>query len=140
MDFSGKIILTKEEKRRQEGKKLIQFKANDNSQTTITEQINIIVSTIISNLSPEKIILFGSHGYGKPLKDSDIDILVIVHEHKQPRYKRARDIRKHLWGKVQIPKDILIYTVDEIKEWKNVESAFITSILNKGKILYEREK
>ena len=109
------------------------------SQLSVTEQIDTIVKTIINILSPEKIILFGSYAYGTPSNDSDVDILVIVQEHNQPRYKRAREIRKHLWGKVQIPKDILVYTVDEIKEWENVKAAFITSILEKGKTLYERK-
>ena len=90
-------------------------------------------------LSPEKVVLFSSHAYGKPTKNSDIDILVVVQEHKKPRNKRAIEIRKHLWGKVSIPKDILVYTVDEIREWKNVRQAFITSILNNGKVLYEKK-
>ena len=27
---------------------------------------------------PQKIILFGSYGYGKPTEDSDVDLLVIM--------------------------------------------------------------
>ncbi len=105
----------------------------------VEKDIQIILDTIIEKLSPLKIILFGSYVYGKPTKDSDIDILVIVQEHKLPRYKRAREIRKCLWNKVSIPKDILIYTVDEIKKWEGIKEAFITSILEKGKVVYEKQ-
>ena len=107
----------------------------------IEREIKIILDTIIEKLSPLKIVLFGSYVYGKPTKDSDIDILVVVQDHKLPRYKRAREIRKCLWNKVTIPipKDILIYTVDEIKKWKGVKEAFITSVLEQGKVAYEKQ-
>jgi predicted nucleotidyltransferase len=32
---------------------------------------------IAEQFRPEKIILFGSYAYGKPHKDSDVDILVV---------------------------------------------------------------
>jgi predicted nucleotidyltransferase len=106
---------------------------------SIDTEINLIVNTIVEKLSPERIVLFGSYAYGEPTQDSDLDILVIVQQHNQPRYKRAREIRKCLWGKVSVPKDILVYTVDEIREWENVKQAFITSILDRGKVLYEKK-
>ena len=102
----------------------------------IEKEINIILDTIVEKLSPLKIILFGSYAYGEPTIDSDIDLLVIVEKHKLPRYKRARELRKSLWGKSFIPKDILIYTIDEIEKWKNVKESFVASILEKGKIIY----
>ncbi len=103
------------------------------------EQIGEIVETIASNHNPEKIILFGSYAYGIPDEDSDLDLLVVVKNSKQPRYKRAREIRKHLWGIAEVPKDILVYTQEEIDEWKEVEEALITNIVKKGKILYENK-
>jgi predicted nucleotidyltransferase len=33
---------------------------------------------VAERFKPEKIILFGSHAYGRPHKDSDVDILVIM--------------------------------------------------------------
>ncbi len=105
----------------------------------INKEIDLIVNTILERLSPEKIILFGSYAYGEPTKDSDLDILVVVRKHSQPRFKRTREIRKYLWGKVSVPKDILIYTLDEIREWENVEQAFITSVIKEGKVLYEKK-
>jgi hypothetical protein len=59
---------------------------------------------------------------------------------EQPRYKRARDIRKHLWGIAEAPKDILVYTQKEIDEWKEVEEAFITNIVRSGRVVYENEE
>lgn len=104
------------------------------------KQIEEIVGRIARNLKPEKIILFGSYAYGTPSEESDMDLLVVVKSSNQPRYKRAREIRKQLWGITDIPKDILVYTQGEIDEWKEVEEAFITSILKKGKVLYENKE
>lgn len=100
------------------------------------KQIEEIVKRIADNFKPEKIILFGSYAYGTPKKDSDLDLL-IVKESSLPRYKRAREIRKHLWGISEIPKDILVYTQKEIDDWKEVEEAFVTHVVKRGKILYE---
>jgi predicted nucleotidyltransferase len=95
---------------------------------------------IIDLIHPEKIILFGSYAYGIPTRESDLDLLVIVKSSNEPRYKRAREIRKHLWGSTSFAKDILVYTESEIAEWRNVKEAFITSIIEQGKVLYENKR
>ena len=105
---------------------------------TVKEKIDRIVETIAKNYKPEKIILFGSHAYGNPTGESDIDLLVIKHS-KLPRYKRAREIRKHLWDITEMPTDILVYTPEEVDEWKNVKESFITSVVKKGKSVYENK-
>lgn len=103
------------------------------------KQIKEIIKRIIEIYNPEKIVLFGSYAYEHPTEDSDLDLLVVKNTHL-PRYKRAREIRKHLWGITDIPKDIIVYTPKEIDDWKNVEEAFITNVMKRGKILYENKK
>lgn len=103
------------------------------------KQINKILKIIIDKYQPEKIILFGSYAYGYTNKDSDLDLL-IVKDSKLPRYKRAREIRKYLWGIADIPKDIIVYTQKEIDDWSEVKEAFITTIVKMGKVLYENQK
>ena len=104
------------------------------------DQIERIVTKIAESHKPERIILFGSYACGTPNENSDLDLLVVVADSKQPRYKRAREIRKHLWGIAEIPKDIFVYTQEEIDEWKEVEEVFITSIMKNGKTLYENKE
>ena len=103
-------------------------------------QIEEIIKRIVSSYRLEKIILFGSYAHGNPTENSDLDLLVVVKSSNLPRYKRAREIRKHLWGVTDIPKDILVYTEDEIEEWKEVEEAFITRAVKEGRILYENKR
>lgn len=81
---------------------------------------------------PDKVILFGSYAYDHPGKDSDLDLLV-VKDSNLLRYKRAREIRKHLWGITDIPKDIIVYTQKGIDDWVEVKEAFITNIVEEGK-------
>lgn len=103
-----------------------------------SEQINEVVQRIVTNYHPEKIILFGSYAEGVTNESSDLDLLIIK-DSKLPIYKRSVEIRKYLRG-MCIPMDLVVYTKDEIKKWKNVQTAFITQILKKGKILYGQNR
>lgn len=94
---------------------------------------------IIEAIDPEKIILFGSYGKGTQSKKSDLDIFIIVKEDKEPRYKRARRIRKKIWGLISIPKDILVYTEKEIKVWEDVPFSFVSNVLTEGVTIYEKQ-
>ncbi|MGR3309797.1 MAG: nucleotidyltransferase domain-containing protein [Candidatus Brocadiales bacterium] len=101
------------------------------------ELLKEIVSRIVNAVHPARIILFGSHAYGRPKDESDLDILVIMHS-ELPRYRRSVPIYRALAG-LLVPKDILAYTQEEIEEWSEVPQAFITTVLRKGKVIYEKE-
>ena len=98
------------------------------------DQIDQVVSTIVQNIHPDKVILFGSYANGNPGEDSDLDLLVIK-DMPQKRIQRGREIRKHLRG-TGIPIDLLVYTPQEIEEWSDTKAAFITQIVDQGQVLY----
>ena len=98
------------------------------------QDINKIVSKIVTNINPDKIILFGSYAYGSPNEDSDLDLLVIK-DMAVEKHKRGREIRKYLRG-TKVPLDLLIYTNEEVEELKNDKNAFISQILEKGRVLH----
>ncbi len=101
----------------------------------ITEEIiQEIKNRIVKGVHPEKIILFGSYAYGNPTKDSDLDLLVILPT-EEPMHRRVTRIRK-LLRDINIPKDIIVYTPQEVEKWKNASAAFVTSIIKKGKVIY----
>jgi uncharacterized protein len=65
---------------------------------------------------PEKIILFGSHAYGTPTRESDVDLLIVMDYEDQPLGPTAR-MRLEL-GLVT-PMDLLVRTPEEVKkEWQ----------------------
>ena len=103
------------------------------SKKTIKKMVDIIVE----KYQPEKVILFGSYATGIPNADSDVDILIIK-DTDLPRYKRGKYIRKYLTD-FRFPKDIIIYTPSEIERWKDCQLAFITSAVNNGEILYDKQ-
>jgi hypothetical protein len=76
-----------------------------------------------------------SYAYGEPNADSDIDLLVIVPQSDEPRYRRARVAYKALRG-LGIPKDILVMTREEVERKKNVVSSLVCQALRQGKVLY----
>jgi len=96
-----------------------------------------VVKRIVDSVHPEKIILFGSYAYGKPHEGSDLDILVVM-ETALPRYKRSVPIYRALAG-LLIPKDVLVYTPEEIEAWSGVPQAFITTVMEKGRVIYEKK-
>lgn len=98
------------------------------------EKIDEIIKRIVENYHPEKIILFGSYAYGTPSEDSDLDLLIIK-DSSLPRYKRGREVRKYLRG-LKLAIDLVVYTEEEIQKWSDVRTAFITTVLERGKILY----
>jgi predicted nucleotidyltransferase len=98
--------------------------------------LNEIVRRIVRELHPEKIILFGSYGYGSPTNDSDVDLLVIMETSDRPgdRYLAvSRLIRPR-----PFPLDILVKTPAEITHALEKGDFFIREVVNKGQTLYER--
>lgn len=102
-----------------------------------SQLIEEVVRRIVERVDPEKIILFGSYAYGAPHRHSDLDILVVLSS-SLPRYKRAIPVYDALAGLV-IPKDIVVYTPEEVEDWGEVPQAFVTTVMNKGLIVYEKQ-
>ncbi len=63
--------------------------------------------------------------------------LLLIEPSGQPRYRRAARYRRALVG-LAPAKDILVWTPEEVAEWREVPNAFITTALNEGLVLYEQ--
>ncbi|MBI2442050.1 MAG: nucleotidyltransferase domain-containing protein [Lentisphaerae bacterium] len=94
-----------------------------------------ITRRIVQVAHPRKVVLFGSRIRGQGRPGSDWDILVIADSTK-PRYERSPPLYSAL-SDLRQPVDILVYTPEEVAEWRQVESAFVTTALREGKVLYE---
>jgi predicted nucleotidyltransferase len=94
-----------------------------------------VVRRIATALNPEKIYLFGSHAWGTPTPDSDIDLFVIVKESKQPAYRRSRDAYRSLRG-IREPFEVIVRTVSEVERSKTVASSLVKRVLEQGTLLY----
>jgi predicted nucleotidyltransferase len=97
------------------------------------------IQRIVSELKPEKIILFGSYAYGKPTPDSDVDLLVIMKTHAK-EIDRFVAVSNLLYPR-EFPVDIIVKTPKEVEaEMKKTGNFFMREILTKGKVIYERLK
>lgn len=109
--------------------------------TVITDSVlDEIVNVIVEAVEPEKIVLFGSRASGKSGSDSDLDLLVIVPEPFGGGRSRIKEMAK-LWRKLarfNLPKDILVYSRDEVEYWRDSVNNAVARALREGKVLYER--
>ena len=97
-----------------------------------------IVRRLVAEFHPEQIILFGSHAWGTPTEDSDIDLCVIVSESNERPIKRMQRAFQSL-GNLRFPKDILVKTIQEIDTCKSLSASLTYRILLEGKRIYERK-
>lgn len=98
---------------------------------------NELVRRIRSVTEPEKIILFGSQARGDNKPSSDIDLFIIA-ESELPRYKRSVPFYRALSG-LGVAKDIVVYTPEEVEDWKTASCSLAATALREGKVLYEKQ-
>ena len=96
--------------------------------------INRLCKKIVETFRPQKVILFGSHAYGVPHSDSDIDLLVVM-PFSGRGHEQAIKIRRALDSTV--PLDLLVRTPEQVKERVEMEDFFMREIVEQGKVLYE---
>lgn len=98
------------------------------------EAIQQYTEAIAHAFRPEKIILFGSHAYGQPTNDSDVDLLVVMpfRGSALDQAFRIRDRLEH----PGFPIDLLVRSPREIEKRKAMGDFFIRDILDRGKLLY----
>ena len=94
-----------------------------------------IAGKIANAFNPEKIIVFGSHAYGRPTETSDIDILVIMESNKREieRMVAVNKLLRDYHKKIDL--DILVKTPAEIKHRLDIGDPFIGEIISKGRVL-----
>jgi predicted nucleotidyltransferase len=98
------------------------------------KEIEDLTSQIAREFSPDRIILFGSHAYGQPGNDSDVDILVVLPFEGKP-VRKAIEIRNKV--NAGIPLDLIVRTPEQLTERVAQNDWFIREILERGRTLYE---
>lgn len=102
--------------------------------TSVRNQIKRLAEQIASEFHPDKIILFGSHAYGRPGPDSDVDLLVIMRFRGRP-VRQAITILNKL--NVLTPIDLLVRTPEQVQERLALGDQFMREIVERGKVMYE---
>jgi uncharacterized protein len=84
---------------------------------------------------PDKIILFGSHAYGQPHPDSDVDVLVVLPRAKWRGRRPSLAIRRKI--SAGFPVDILVKEPREIAERMKEGDSILQEIVERGRVMYE---
>ncbi len=103
---------------------------------TTEEQIHNLCEQIVRSFHPQKIVLFGSHAYGSPGPDSDVDLLVIMPFDERP-VQQAIEIRSRI--DTPLPLDLLVRTPGQVRERLEMGDFFMREITERGKVIYEAD-
>ncbi|MEK7396962.1 MAG: nucleotidyltransferase domain-containing protein [Candidatus Poribacteria bacterium] len=98
--------------------------------------LNEIVQRLVDALHPEKIYLFGSHAYGQPNDDSDVDLFIVVNDSDLPPRMKAVEGYRALSG-ILVPAEIKVATQSIFERRSHWLSSIERVVAEKGKLLYE---
>lgn len=103
----------------------------------LEQEIQKVTETIIQEFKPQKVVLFGSHAWGSPKKNSDVDLFIIKDDIQKNTREMAIDLERILNDR-EVPLDLLVYKPDQVIKRLALNDQFITKIFRDGRILYER--
>jgi predicted nucleotidyltransferase len=103
------------------------------------EHFQEIVTAILSVSRPAAIRWFGSYARHQVHAFSDVDLLVI----RDAEFREGESRRKEL-GRIYrsvteacaTPKDIILFTRDEVSAWRNTTNHMVSVACREGRVLY----
>jgi len=99
-------------------------------------EIQAYCDAIAREFHPQKIILFGSYAYGKPMPDSDVDLLVIL-PFRGNDVSKAIEIRSRF--DTPFPMDLLVRKPEFIASRLRERDMFIELVMSQGRVMYESQ-
>jgi len=100
------------------------------------KDLNEIIS-IIKQIEPEKIYLFGSYTTLAFDDQSDLDLLIVAPSNDRPLERRLKLRRMLLEYDRRIGLDLLVYTPSEFSILQEEPSSFVSSVLKQGIKIYD---
>jgi predicted nucleotidyltransferase len=85
-------------------------------------------------LGPRMIMLFGSRAQGRPVPDSDYDLMVVVDVSDRTHFRHV-PVRLAL-GDLPAAFDIVVYTPNEWEAWQHHPLGLANHIRETGRVLY----
>jgi predicted nucleotidyltransferase len=104
-------------------------------QGSIQELIDRATARLVAEFHPDEVWLFGSHAWGTPGKDSDVDLMVIVPESGERVTRRMQRAHRCLQG-IGFAKDVLVPTRAEVGRYKHLRASLFHQVLSRGRRLY----
>jgi predicted nucleotidyltransferase len=95
-----------------------------------------VLALIVSEASPERVILFGSYARGDNTPHSDIDLLIVKRGLKKGREITGKLHRAFFDNRIGIAVDLLIIDADRYEALKNEIGLVYKTINKEGKVVY----
>jgi len=89
---------------------------------------------IAEQFDPEQIILFGSRARGRPRRDSDVDLLVVM-RFRGLSARKAAEILNRVEPEFAV--DLIVRTPQDVRRRLACKDPFFGDIVRRGKVLYE---
>jgi predicted nucleotidyltransferase len=99
------------------------------------EKLREAVRRLVEAAQPRQIILFGSHARGDASPDSDVDLMLLQDEVKDPAAESVR-LRRVLKGLIMAV-DLLPVSRAEFDYWSDTPGNVFFEAATEGKVLYE---
>jgi predicted nucleotidyltransferase len=97
--------------------------------------LEIATQRLVAEFQPEEIFLFGSRAWGIPLRDSDVDLMVIVPHSDERPVRRDQRAQKCL-GRLDLSADVLVRTRREVERVRNIAGSLSADVLRNGRKIY----
>ena len=102
---------------------------------TQEELLQTATQRLVAEFQPEEIYLFGSHAWGTPTGDSDVDLMVIVPQSEERPIRRDQRAQRCL-GRLPISADVLVRTRHEVDRVRAVRGSLTYEVLHRGRKMY----
>ena len=102
------------------------------------ELLREMTQALVDELDPEAIYLFGSHAWGEPHEDSDVDFMVVVGEEDARRRQELSCGARRALRKFKVSSDILLRSRRHFQRFSEAVSALEYDVVNDGRQLYSR--
>jgi uncharacterized protein len=102
-----------------------------------SELLYEITAKLVAEMTPTSVYLFGSHAWGAPTQDSDLDLMVLLSDSDEKPHQQYLRARKALRF-VRVPLDVIVGSQSEFDRFCTVAVSLQHIIATEGKLLYER--
>jgi predicted nucleotidyltransferase len=93
---------------------------------------------LVNDFQPLRIILFGSRAWGRPRRESDYDLMVIVRDPDDERALAGR-MRVALWG-LPAAFDIVVRDRSWWEEWADTPCSLEDRIAHEGVLIHDADR
>ena len=94
-----------------------------------------IVERLVDTLHPARIYLFGSQARGDSGPDSDYDVMVLVENRDEPRYRLSQIGYRGLRG-LGVAVDVVVWDRATFDARLHLRASFAATVVREGKLLY----